>query len=287
MELIIKDQLISYLAKNDLINKHQHAFISNHSTATNLLECTNDWLVSIKSPSRTDVVYIDFSKAFDTVVITKLLLKLECYGVTGLLLSWIKFFLSNRTQSVVLDHWSPLPSKILSGVPQGSVLGPVLFLIYINDIDSVCCGNTHLLLFADDAKLYSSIDIDEVSVSLQRPLDNLCAWAKDWQITINISKCAVLSVSSRFPVASHNYFINGISILHQDVSYVDLGITMSYIYNLAFSDHINNIVSHARQRTSVLFRGFTSHNTDILTHAFTVCILGLLLNTTLLYGILA
>jgi hypothetical protein len=96
METIIKDQLVQYLVNNGLLNKHQHAFIKNHSTATNLLESINDWLVSIKSPNRTDVVYIDFSKAFDSIVTSKLLYKLESYGVTGLLLKWIECFLSNR-----------------------------------------------------------------------------------------------------------------------------------------------------------------------------------------------
>ena len=104
MEVIIKDQLVQYLVDKGIINKHQHAFIRNHSTATNLLECINDWLVSIKSPSRTDVVYIDFSKVFDIVVTSKLLFKLECYGITGLLLRWIKCFICNRTQCVGFEH---------------------------------------------------------------------------------------------------------------------------------------------------------------------------------------
>jgi hypothetical protein len=270
MEVIIKDQLVRYLVDKGLINKRQHAFIANHSTATNLLECINDWLVSIKSPDCTDVVYIDFSKAFDTVVISKLLFKLECYGITGLLLSWIRCFLSNRTQCVVLDHCFSSFSKVISGVPQGSVLGPILFLIYINDIDRVCCGNTHLQLFADDAKLYSSINVGEASVLLQRSLDNLCTWASEWQLTINISKCAVLSISSRVPATLHRYFIHGISIPHLDTSCVDLGVTFSH--NLDFKDHINKIVSRARQRTCMLFRGFTSRNIDILMRAFIVYI---------------
>ena len=270
MEVIIKDQLVRYLVTKGLINKHQHAFISNHSTATNLLECINDWLVFIKSPNRTDVVYIDFSKAFDTVVISKLLFKLECYGITGLLLRWIQFFLSNRMQCVVLDHCFSSFTDVTSGVPQGSVLGPILFLIYINDIDSVCSGNTHLQLFADDAKLYSGINIDVASVPLQQSLDKLCAWASDWQLTINISKCAVLSISTIAPVSVHSYFINGIPIPHQATSCVDLGVTISH--NLKFNDHINSIVSRARQRISILFRGFASRNNDILRRAFIVYI---------------
>jgi ribonuclease P/MRP protein subunit RPP40 len=136
MEVIIKDQLVRYLVENGITNKHQHAFISNHSTATNLLECKNDWIVSMKT-SCTDVVYIDFSKAFDTVITSKLLFKLECYGITGLLLKCIKCFLSNRIQCVVLDYCCSSFSKVIGGVPQRSVLGPILFLIIINDIDTV------------------------------------------------------------------------------------------------------------------------------------------------------
>ncbi len=104
MEAIIKDQLVRYLVDKGLINKHQHAFIANHSTATNLVECINDWIVSLKSPNRTDVVYIDFSKAFDSIVSSKLLFKLQSYGITGLLLNWIRCFLSNRTQCVVIER---------------------------------------------------------------------------------------------------------------------------------------------------------------------------------------
>jgi hypothetical protein len=98
-------------------------------------------------------VYIDFSTAFDSIVISKLIFKLEAYGISGLLLKWITCFLHDRTQCVVVDHcFSPICS-VASGVPQGSVLGPLLFLIFINDIDTVCKGNTTLQLFADDAKL--------------------------------------------------------------------------------------------------------------------------------------
>jgi ribonucleases P/MRP protein subunit RPP40 len=167
METIIKDLLVQYIVNKGLINKHQHTFITNHSTATNLLECINDGLVSTKSPNRTDVVYIDFSKVFDSIVTSKLLFKLESYGFTGLLLKWIECFLSNRIQCVVLYHTYSSFNKVISGVPQGSVLGPILFLLYINDA-VICCGHTKVQLFVDDAKLYSSINIDAVSISLQQ-----------------------------------------------------------------------------------------------------------------------
>jgi hypothetical protein len=108
------------------------------------------------------------------------------------------------------------------------------------------------------------------SVSLQRSLDNLCAWASDWQLSININKCSVLSVSSRVSPSTYSYSIHGISIPHQATSCVDLGVTISH--NLNFNDHINGIVSRARQRISILFRGFASRNNDILKRAFIVYI---------------
>src|SRR5664279_1019988 len=97
MESIIKDQILSYLLSKGLISKKQHAFIANHSTATNLLECTHDWSISLNSSCETDVIYIDFSRAFDSIVISKLAFKLEHYGINGKLLHWIRSFLSNRS----------------------------------------------------------------------------------------------------------------------------------------------------------------------------------------------
>jgi ribonuclease P/MRP protein subunit RPP40 len=107
----------------------------------------------------TNIVYIDFSRAFDSIALSKLLFKLELYGITGKLLNWIRSFLSNRMQCVVIDRLHSQFSSVISGVPQGSVLGPILFIIYINDIHTVCSGDTALLLFADDAKLYSRFPV--------------------------------------------------------------------------------------------------------------------------------
>jgi hypothetical protein len=110
-----------------------------------------DWLVVLYSPSQTDVVYIDFSKAFDSVFHLKLLFKLKLYGIGGLLLRWIEIFLSYRTQCVVTDIVSHLFAMSLVAFLRAQFLGPILFLIYINDLHSVCCGKTRLQLFADDA----------------------------------------------------------------------------------------------------------------------------------------
>jgi ribonuclease P/MRP protein subunit RPP40 len=151
-------------------------------------------------------------------------------------------------------------------VPQGSVLGPLLFLVFINDIDSVCKNYSTLLqLFADDAKLYSCVDLQAHPNSLQLSLDCLCAWADQWQLTINISKCSVLHIAPKTNQASCNYFINGIQI-PTDSSCVDLGVTVSE--DLSFNNHVSNIVSKARHRTSTLLRGFVSRRLDIMRTAF-------------------
>jgi hypothetical protein len=223
MESIIKDQIVEFLVGKGLISKHQHAFLKNHSTASNLLDCLQDWSIGLNSCKQTDIIYIDFAKAFDSIVTSKLLLKLELYGITGLLLRWISNFLANRSQRVVVEYCFSPACTVLSGVPQGSVLGPVLFLLYINDIDFVVCGDTVIQLFADDAKLFSNVIVDGVSPSLQQSLDRLVDWAKEWQLSINIQKCAVLSLSTKPHYLLHDYFINGIAI-PRHTSHVDLGI---------------------------------------------------------------
>jgi len=137
MECIIKDQLLSQLLPKGLTNKQQHGFISKHSTVTNLLECTHDWSLSFHGKQPVDVMYIDFSRAFDSVVHSKLIHKLRCFGINGLILKWIEPFLYCRSQCVVVENLYSSWSQDISGVPQGSVLGPKLFIQFINDISNI------------------------------------------------------------------------------------------------------------------------------------------------------
>jgi hypothetical protein len=176
MERIINDYLLAYLLLNNLITKHQQAFLKNKSAATNLLECTEDWIVALTNRQIVDVIYVDFSRAFDSTVFVKLIAKLEHYRIAGRLLTWIAAFLHNRTQSVVLENCFSTVTNVNSGVVQGSVLGPTLFLIFNNDITLVCSDNVKIKLFADDVKLYGIIDITNRTVSLQQSLDRLASW---------------------------------------------------------------------------------------------------------------
>ena len=169
MERIINAHLINYLLSNRLITKHQHGFLSKHSTCSNLLETVNDWTLALDNHLKTDTIYIDFQKAFDSVSHPKLLSKLASYNIRGDLFFWIAAFLNNRSQQVKINNSLSNIAHISSGVPQGSVLGPTLFLLFINDLpDGFVNLNCTVELYADDAKLYSSYSIGEFPLLLFR-----------------------------------------------------------------------------------------------------------------------
>jgi len=149
-ERIIKDQMLFYLSQHKLINRNQHGFLSRHGTCTQLLETINDWSIALRNHHAVDTVYFDFAKAFDSVSHTKLLYKLTAYGIDGDLFSCITDFLHHRIQRVVLPNGTSSFKSVLSGVPQGSVLGPLLFLLYINDISDLFTGDIKIKMFADD-----------------------------------------------------------------------------------------------------------------------------------------
>ena len=156
------------------------------------------------------MILLDFSKAFDSVSHRRLLSKLEFYGIRGRPAAWIKAFLTNRTQVVSVNGSHSNPQPVTSGVPQGSVLGPVLFLFYINDItDNI---NSQIRLFADDSVIYREINDHQDHLILQRDLDNLSVWADLWQLNFNITKCYHLGITNKTVPLSYNYLLNNCAI---------------------------------------------------------------------------
>ena len=267
MESIIKDEVLHYLVSNNAISRRQHAFIQRHSTVTNLLECSHDWVVCLHDHHSVDVAYVDFSRAFDSVVHRKLLMKLESSGVCGKLLAWIAAFLSGRQQCVVVEGFQSDWSAVVSGVPQGSVLGPILFLVFINDVTDDPVNKVSLSLFADDLKLYSSIDKSDDCLSLQCALDKLAAWSSEWQLNVNIEKTYILHIGSINSCAK--YYYNGNEV-KSCTSIRDLGVTVDSKMN--FDRHIENIVRDAYIRVGVLFNGFISRDLNLMKKAYTTFI---------------
>ena len=242
LEYIVHEQVISYLIGNNLLSRAQHGFLSKRSTATNLLECLNDWTKIIDAKGAADVVYVDLAKAFDTVSHVKLLHKLELIGIGGDLMSWIRNFLCGREQYVRVESELSSPCTVLSGIPQGTVLGPLFFLIYVDNLSDYI-DNSKVLLYADDSKIYSTINSLEDCLKLSDDLHGLEQWVSDWQMSINVDKCEVLNLGNND--FNFQYALDG-KIIHRSVVCKDLGVNISN--NLSFSFHCSKISRCANYR---------------------------------------
>ena len=191
MEHIITSSIMDHASQHNILYKHQHGFRSKRSCETQLLEFTSKVFNNMQEG--TDVLVMDFSKAFDKVGHEHLLCKLNHYGINGKTNKWIRSFLSGRTQAVVLEDEKSYTGNGISGVPQGSVLGPCLFLIYINDMPDNITSTVRL--FADDTIAYLAIKSPEDANTLQEDLDRLAEWETRWQMEFHPEKCQVLQVT--------------------------------------------------------------------------------------------
>ncbi len=170
----------------------QHGFRPKFSWETQLISTIEDLSHSVDHGHQVDALVLDFSKAFDKVPHQRLLHKQAYYGIRGHTLSWIKSWLCNRTQKVIVDGEESHETPVTSGVPQGAVLGPLMFLLFINDIVSNI--NSEIRLFADDCVLYREVDNPVEQALLQQDLDQLVAWLHEWQMEFDPSKCVSLSI---------------------------------------------------------------------------------------------
>ena len=197
LERILKRHITRYLDEQKLITVHQHGFVRRKSCQTNLLEMFEDCTKMLDDGENLDIVYLDFQKAFDTVPHCRLIKKLCGYGIKGDLLNWIKAFLTDRMQQVVINNSSSCYGSVTSGVPQGSVLGPVLFILYVNDLPTTVHSN--IKMFADDTKLYRAINEPADAHLLQDDLNSLTEWSDKWLLKFNASKCKVMHCGSKNP----------------------------------------------------------------------------------------
>jgi len=190
MESIIKEEIVQHLERNALLASSQHGFCKQKSCLTNLLEYFQTVVKILDDGHPVDVVYLDFQKAFDKVPHERLLMKLEAHGVSGKVHSWIKDWLKGRKQRVVVDGQSSTWTEVTSGVPQGSVLGPILFIIYVNDLgDGLSCKT---LKFADDTKMINRVGNDQEIEYFRADLCSIYLWSIKWQMPFNTDKCKVM-----------------------------------------------------------------------------------------------
>ena len=224
LEHLIKDLMLDFLYTHDLLRRSQHGFLPSRSCCSALLSFLEDVSSSIDDNFFVDVIYLDFSKAFDSIPHRRLLLKLQSFGFGGDLLNWLTCFLTDRTQRVQIGGSLSSSLSVTSGVPQGSVLGPLLFILYIDDIDE-CVSGSSILKFADDTRLFHAFDTSH-TVSLQRnilqdDLSKVTNWCATWLLKLNSAKCACVHFGSKNP--GFEYVIGDSPVSRVD-GFRDLGV---------------------------------------------------------------
>ena len=267
MERIIVLQLSDHLKDNGLISKNQHGFLKARSTSTNLLESLNDWTLHFNTQTRTDVAFIDFSKAFDKVSRNKLMHKLKSYGITGNLLAIIQDFLTNRSQRTRVGSSLSDAVPEISGIVQGSCLGPLLFVLFANDLCDDLSESVVVKMYADDVKVYNVIETSDDVTTLQKNIDHVLSWAKTWQLEISMQKCFLLPIGGeRIDLFVDAYRIGDHSLPQLD-AIKDLGILVDR--DLKFSDHVSQLVKRAHARCCLISRCFMSRDRQTLLKAYT------------------
>ena len=245
LEKLIVKQIISHIRENQLVSLRQHGFTTGKSTTTNLLEVLNIWTEALMHHIPVDVLYLDYRKAFDTVPHRRLLNQVRSFGITGEALGWIEAFLSNRKQKVRVNgsesQWAP----VLSGIPQGSILGPILFSLFVNDLPGEVKGL--ISLFADDSKMYIPLSSDDSAIQLQEDLWMLENWANKMQMQFHPLKCKVMHFGSNNKKADYYmHTVNGaMHKLEEAEVEKDLGVHIDN--QLKFTKHCQEKVNTANR----------------------------------------
>ena len=267
-ERVIRDKMVKFLEENDILSCDQHGFRKGRSCLSELLAHYDEIVENANDGKGTDTVYLDFAKAFDKVDHQLLLKKLEAIGIKGKLSNWIKAFLSNRKQEVVVNGFKSFIFAVLSGVPQGSVLGPILFIVFINDI-AASLQDSKLKSFADDTKISCSISCQQDAHRLQEDLNRVMNWSIENNMALNESKFEFLKHNYDFD--SHmmempfSYFDSCYKTLNSSLiecnhTVKDLGITFSA--DSTFNIHIANIVKNAKDKAAWALSVFKTRNKD-------------------------
>ena len=266
MESLIRSSIRSHLLNNNLINSSQHGFLERKSCLTNLLHCMEEVTSILDEGLSADILYLDFSKAFDKVQHQRLINKLQCLGIGGSILAWIQAWLSDRKQRVVLNGKHSDTISVPCSVPQGSVLGPILFIIFINDIDlCVKLIKALLLKFADDTKVIKRIEGNEDCQSLQMVIDKLCLWANEWQLYFNVGKCKVLHVGRNNPKFQYKMANQPIQSVESER---DLGIMIDSTAKPSLQ--CAKAAQKGNQVLGQLLRSFQCRSKDVLVQLFKV-----------------
>ena len=263
-EKVVRTKISSYLETQGLYNDNQHGFRKGRSCLSQLLNYFDQINEQLEKGMGVDTIYLDFSKAFDRVDTETLLRKLSSLGIGGKLGRWIHSFLTNRTQEVIVNKTKSNKAEVKSGVPQGSVLGPLLFVIMISDIDNNVL-HSKVLCFADDSRAYRGISNPSDTTKLQTDLNSIYAWANSNRMQFNNDKFEVIRYRHRNSISEpHTYTTQAGEPITEKEHVRDLGIIMSN--DCSFKRHIQKVTKTVRNLAAWILRTFTTRdNTTMLT----------------------
>ncbi|KAK3085883.1 hypothetical protein FSP39_009995 [Pinctada imbricata] len=263
LEHVVVSSIMTHADTHNILYPLQHGFRRSRSCETQLLEFIDDISKNIENSAQTDILVMDFSKAFDKVSHNLLLHKLNHYGIKGKINRWIKNFLFSCIQAVLLEGVTSDYVPVLSGVPQGSVLGPSLFLFYINDIPVGL--NSTIRLFADDTIAYLVVKSNHDCKTLQNDLDKLGIWENKWKMAFHPDKCNVLSISKSKNPIKYDYKLHGQTLKHVNKAKY-LGVTVQS--DLKWNTHVNNITQKANKTLGFLKRNLNINSTSVKEQAY-------------------
>ena len=257
LEHIIHSSVMKHLDRHHILSDAQHGFRKKRSCETQLLVTVHNIAKNLALGDQVDVILLDFSKAFDEVPHQRLL-------------RWIQSFLTNRTQEVALEGTLSSSAPVLSGVPQGTVPGPLLFLTYINDLP-YAVHHSSARLFADDSLLYRRIKDHQDQALLQQDLDSLEEWEHTWQMNFNTSKCNVIRImpNKRRKTLTSNYSLHG-QTLETTSTNRYLGINISS--DLSWSNHVEYVAARGNRTMGFLRRNFRECTPKVKTTTYTTLV---------------
>ena len=254
-EKCIRDKLLNLCEEQ--IHPSQHGFLPNKSCATQLIPFVDKLALGLNNNVRTDIVYFDFAKAFDSVNHDIILKKLKNhFKVDGLMLKFLKDYLQNRKQKVIIGDGISVESNVISGVPQGSILGPLLFVLFINDLHSVVSPGTNIALYADDTKIWRQILVESDCHILNQDIVSMVTWAELNLMTFHPKKCKILSITPKIfldflPFQIYPYTMQG-NLLDHVAEEKDLGLLVNEKIN--WNQHHSEILSKATNQFNLLRR---------------------------------